>query len=215
MAKPIPVNRRYLQNHQEATPTPPTATAMPAPPANHHYPLRELIAFLRGNPQHNDPDWEDDLSDDADALFDDPDCNDEANYCLHEALASWDDTDELLDPYDEDDTLDFDPEELVRAYMAPREDAPVIWARRSGACPVCGNPIQVGDRITRHAQMDAWVHVGCRSSQPRVALRSITARYSGYCRLCRQVFPPGQAITNLRGYGWVHLECAQRHHTQD
>ncbi|MCS6918214.1 MAG: hypothetical protein NZM28_00415, partial [Fimbriimonadales bacterium] len=72
----------------------------------------------------------------------------------------------------------------------------------------------VGERITRHAHLDAWVHVECRYRQSRAPFRSIVARYEGYCRLCRQPFPEGQAITNLQGYGWVHLECA-RQHTQD
>lgn len=201
MAKPIPVNRRYLENHQGATPAPPTPTPTPAPPsANRRDALREVIAFLRGNPRHNDPDWDDE----------EPDLQ-------KEMLAMWDEEDDRWDdeePYYPEEADLYEPEELYEEY-AEFDDAPVISARYAGTCPACGNPIRVGEHITRHARLDAWVHVGCRYSQSRAPFRSIAARYDGYCRLCRQPFPPGQAITNLQGYGWVHLECARQHQARD
>lgn len=220
MAKPIPVNRRFLENHQGAMPTPPEPAHAPTPQGNPRNTLREVIALLRRNSRNDEPDWEDELWDAEDELeFEDEELDHE-----YEVSAEWDDEEELGAPQWADEEADFypedeadilDPEELYEAYAELEEDAPVISARYSGTCPVCGNPIRVGDRITRHAHIDAWVHVGCRYNPSRAPFRSLAARYDGYCRLCRQPFPAGQAITNLPGYGWVHLECARQHQEQD
>ncbi len=184
MAKPIPVNRRFLENHQGAVPTPPVSAPS----------------------QGEDLDWDDE---------DESEFEDEELDLELETLGMWDEEEELDASQWADKEGDFHPEQRHEAYTEQEDDAPIIAARYSGTCPVCGNPTRVGDRITRHANMDAWVHVGCRYNQSLTPFRSLVARYDGYCRLCRQPFPAGQVITNLSGYGWVHLECARRHQAHD
>lgn len=206
MAKPIPVNRRHLENQaQETTPT---------PPARPRDVLARLVVLLRENPEPAlEPD--EDLLDDLvwDDLLDEIGNgavrhDDEDDFGIDEP--EWADE----DAYEDDDEI-LDAEELAQAYAELNENAPVITARYAGTCQVCANPILVGDRITRHAHTGVWVHEGCRHGQARASLRSIVARYDGYCRLCRQPFPVGETITRLRDYGWVHVACARQHLQQE
>ncbi len=202
MAKPIPVNRRHLENQAQGM--------TPTPPARPRDVLARLVVLLRENPEP-DENFLDDF--DLEDPFDETESaavgyDDEDDFQMHEP--EWADEDE----YEDDDEI-LDAEELVSAYAALNESVPVITARYAGTCQVCGNPIQVGDRITRHAQTGVWVHQGCRHGQARAILRSIVARYDGYCRLCRQPFPAGESIVYLRGYGWVQAACARQHLQQE
>lgn len=203
MAKPIPVNRRFLENRKQAQ----ASTHEPStPPVRSHSDyrdaLRELIAIIRVNSHSVDESlWEETLEQHADAE------DDRELAVVSDATPSHEDGNALV-AFDEDDI--FTPEELVEAYAEPVIPARVIAARFASGCVACGNPIRVGDPITRHARWGNWVHVDCCQSQSRAPFRSLVARYSGVCRLCRQPILQGATITMLRGYGWVHLECARK-----
>jgi len=169
MAKPIPFNRRWLQNQQAqgnaATPDPDAAPLpVDVPPAVRE--AREnLIARIREVLFSPEPDEE------------------------------------------------FDPVALVRAYLheMPLDAGAVIPARYASQCPGCGEPIRVGEPITRHPQWGRYVHAHCRNRQQRVAsIIAIIARYGGVCRRCQQPIHPGERIVQQRGFGWVHEACAQQ-----
>jgi hypothetical protein len=171
MAKPIPLNRRWVQNQQaraQAAAEPdaaPLPAEPPAPPV-----IREQAQSLRAI---------------VCAALDVPEPDDEA----------------------------FDAMELVRAYLQelPREADAVLYARFESRCPGCGEPIHVGEPITRHPQWGRYVHARCQNRQQRAAIAyTIVARYPGVCRHCMQPIHPGERITQVPRLGWVHEPCAQQ-----
>jgi len=102
---------------------------------------------------------------------------------------------------------------LVREYLGnePLVADPIIPARYEGQCVACGEPIRVGNQITRHPLWGVWVHAACRNQQQRALTRyTIPARYPGICRYCRQAINLGERITRHARYGWIHDACAQQ-----
>lgn len=104
---------------------------------------------------------------------------------------------------------------LVEEVHIPR----VIPARYAGFCRVCQHPIGVGQPIRRHAGLGRWVHAECADREVNLQAPAeaslptrwaIRARYPGFCRICRNLFPEETQITRAQGYGWVHVECANQ-----